>query len=207
MMEKIRIAIEDLSERERKLLVLLGVIFVVLVFGLPLYLMSSSIAELEEENESIVEVLRDISGARGTLAQREAERAAAQARYRQSAPPLASFLESQCSAQELDRPSEVSDQPEQVLGAFKRRAIRATMNNRSLRKVLLMLQSIENSRHPVALERVQIEHFRDGDDYNFQLGVIAYERNESEEEGDSDEEGMTSRRSRRGMRRAGPPTP
>ena len=72
------------------------------------------------------------------------------------------------------------------------------MPNVGLRPVVKMLTEIVNSRYPVALERLQIEHFRSGDTYNVQFGVVAYQR-EAEEEA----EAATTRDSGR----AGPPSP
>ena len=66
-----------------------------------------------------------------------------------------------------------------------------------------MLTSIENSRLPVALERLQIEHYRSGDAYNVQVGLIAYQRTAPAEA-----EAEASPRSRAArMGAAGPPEP
>ena len=74
----------------------------------------------------------------------------------------------------------------------------------SLRPVVKMLTSIENSRFPVALESIQVEHFRGGDSYNVQLGVIAYDAAQEEAEDEGEDEGGRRRR-REG--RAGPAAP
>jgi len=201
-MSAIQDALDNLNERERKLVGVLGAVVVVIVVVLPFYLMTAAISDIETENQQIADVLRDIQRARSTLAQREAEREAAAARYRTKAPPLGSFIEARAGDEELTL-REVTDQPEQVIGSFRRRHVRASLPNVNLRPAIKMLTNIENSRFPVALERVQIEHFRSGDSYNVQLGVIAYERRE--EEAADDEDGMAARMRERG--RAGPARP
>lgn len=202
-MDRLRAYADGLNERERKLLGALGVVFALIVVLLPIYLVTSSISEIEEENRQISQVLRDIGRARGTLAQRQAEREAARARYQQAAPPLGSFLEARATEQELSL-REVTDQPEKVVGDFRRRNVRATLPSVGLRKVIKLLTSIENSRFPVAVERIQIEHFRSGEDsYNVQIGVIAYDAEETEEPASS----MRGEPSSMRTGRAGPPAP
>ncbi|MFT5355173.1 MAG: hypothetical protein ACI9KE_002389 [Polyangiales bacterium] len=180
----------------------MGFIFVGLIVFLPLYLVSSSISEISTENEGISAVLRDIAHARPQLAQREAEREASMARYRTAAPPLGSFMEARASEQELNL-REVNEQPAKIVGEFRRRNTRATLPNVGLRPVVKMLTSIVNSRYPVALERLEFEHFRAGDTYNVQVGIVTYSR-EDEEGDESDDDGDQSM-STRG--RAGPPAP
>ncbi len=205
VMSKLQGAFENLNDRERKLVMALGLVLVMIVVVLPLYLVTSSISGIEEENEQIATVLREINRARGTLAQREAEREAAAARYREAAPPLGSFLEARAAEQELTI-REVNDQPDKTLGGFQRRNVRATLPGVGLRPVIKMFTAIENSPHPVALERIQIEHFRSGDNYNVTVGVVTYEQADEVEE----EEAPRMRGMRAGMRegmRAGPPRP
>ncbi|MCU0676639.1 MAG: hypothetical protein MUE69_28080 [Myxococcota bacterium] len=84
--------------------------------------------------------------------------------------------------------------------------MRATLPSVGLKKVIKLLTSIENSRFPVAVERIQIEHFRGGEDsYNVQIGVIAYDAAEPEA-GEVDASSMRGDSSMRAGR-AGPPAP
>ncbi|MFW5875663.1 MAG: hypothetical protein ACOCXM_02885 [Myxococcota bacterium] len=170
-----RQAYENLNQRERKLVTILGGVLVVVVVLLPLYLMSSAISDLEEENLAITEVLRDIDRARPMLRQRDAEREAAMRLYEKKAPPLGSFLEEMAGKQGITI-REVNDQPEKELGKYRRRHVRVTLPNVGLAEVVRMMAAIENSPYPVAIERLHIDHFRTGDRYNVQLGVVAYDR-------------------------------
>ncbi len=195
-------ALHSLNDRERRLLTALGAVFAAVLVLLPLYLITASISDIEAENAEIVNVLRDIRRAQGTLAQREAEREAAAARYARPAPPLGSFIEARASEQQLTL-REVTDQPEKVIGEYRRRNVRATMPGVGLRPVVKMLTAIENSPFPVALERIQVEHFRPGNSYNVTVGVIAFDREQSEDNGANMRAGS---RTREGMR-PGPPAP
>lgn len=201
-LDSLRQQISELNERERKLLTVLGAVFVCILVILPLYLISASISDIETENEAIADVLAEIQDARTELARRDAEREAAMARYGTPTPPLGSFVENEANQQDL-RLREVTDQPEQVFGEFRRRAVRASMPNVELRPVIKMVTSIENSRYPVAVNRLQIENYRRGDNYNVELGVITFDRAVPETEDDEANEERHSKQ--RG--RAGPPSP
>lgn len=206
-LDSIRNQIAELNERERKLLGLMGLVMGVMIVLLPGVFISRAIGEREAQNDSIRTLLRDIGRARPELAIRRAEEEAARARYARPAPPLGSFIEAQARAIDPElQIREVNDQPERVIDVFRRRNVRATMPNVDLRKAIDMLAAMENSDHPVALERLQIEHFRSGSGYNVQLGVIAYELEESEATGD-DEATMDAMRAAARMGRAGPPAP
>lgn len=203
LFEGARNAFDNLNERERKLVGALGVVAAAIFLLLPVYLMTASISDLEAENQKIATVLRDIARARPQLAEREAERQAAQALYDQQAPPLGGFVEAKARDQELAL-REATDQPDQVLGQYTRRAVRASLPNVGLRAVVKMFTSIENSNYPVAIDRIQIEHFRSGDQYNVTFGVVAYANNTRTAAQDDDAPAAPSKRTKG---RAGPPSP
>jgi hypothetical protein len=170
-----RTAYENLNERERKLVTLLGGVALALFVLLPLYLMNAAIEDLEQENNAIVEVLRDLDRARPALRQKDLERQAAMKLYESSAPSLGSFLEQMASDQGL-MVREVTDQPEKDLGDYRRRHVRVTLPNVGLVEVVHMMAAISNSQYPVAIERVHIDHFRTGNQFNVQLGIVAFDR-------------------------------
>jgi hypothetical protein len=69
-----------------------------------------------------------------------------------------------------------------AIGEFSRRQARASLSNVNLRPVIKMLAAIERSDYPVSTQRIQVDHTREGDTYNFQIGVNAYDRQGGEEE-------------------------
>lgn len=176
--ENARRAYENLNERERKLVLALGAVMVVLLILLPLYLMNASISNTEEDNTAISDVLREIDHSRSAIIRRQAEHRAAMRLYEHQAPPLGSFLEKRAKEQGITV-REVNDQPQKDLGRYRRREVRATLPNVGLAAVIRMMAAIENSPYPVAIERIHIDHYRSGDQYNVQLGVVAYDLEES----------------------------
>ena len=167
-------AIENLNSRERLLLGVMGSIFTLLLILTPLVLLNSSIDDLDDRNDSISTVLRDIRRAGPVLAERQAEREARARLYERKAPALGSFLEGKAGAHSLTI-REVNDSPEQTLGDYTRRHVRVSFTAVPLLPVVEMMTEIENSRLPVAIDRIQIEHFREGNNYNVKIGVAAYD--------------------------------
>lgn len=170
-------AFDSLNDREKKLVLLMGGVLVAFVLFVPLILMYTAISDAETENAEIRAVLRDIARSTEEIEKRQAERTAAEARYKTPAPPLGSFLEQKAKAAGFDRPLEVNQQPEKVEGGFTRHHVRANLPRIGLKEATETLTEVENSPYPVAIERLQIEHFQTGQDvYNVQVGIISFER-------------------------------
>jgi hypothetical protein len=164
------------TDRERRLVGALGGVMIFLILFLLYYVPTSAIAQLEEENEGIATVLADIDRAEARLALRAAEAEAAERRYDVRAPALGSFVEA--SARENGvTVQQVTSQPEVEEGRFRRRHVRATMPNVSLRNAMHVLAELEDSAYPIGLERIHVEHFSHGNDqFNFEIGVITFDR-------------------------------
>jgi general secretion pathway protein M len=195
---------ENLTDRERMLLGVLGAVAGALLILLPVYLLTTSISDLEEDNERITSALRRISHSRGRLAAQQAERMAAQQRYARRAPALGTFLEAKAGELEGLTISDVQREPEREEGQFRIRHTRARFQNTGLRNAVLFLESVENSRYPVAVERIHIDHHQSGDRYNFQIGVLAFDR---EGAGGADAGVPRAASSDDDDGRAGPPAP
>lgn len=194
---------ENLTDRERILLGILGGVAATLIVLLPVFLLSTAISDLEEENEEITSALRTIQRSRARLAAQRAERAAADQRYGRQAPSLGSFLEAKAGEQEGLAISDVQHEPERQEGEFRIRHTRARFQGTGLRPAIRLLAAIENSRYPVAIERIHVDHHQTGDRYNFQIGVLAFDRPAAEGGADA---GVPAA-SGAGAGRAGPPAP
>jgi hypothetical protein len=202
MRARLEAAWAGFNDREKRLVGVMGVVFALLVIFLPMYLLSTSIAALEDENEEIATVMRDIERAAPQLAEREAARRAAEARYDVQAPALSSLLEAQSRDQTMAI-NAVTNQPEVQEGRFRRRHVRASFPGTGLRAAVKLMNSLEASQYPIALERVHIDHFAPGEDrYNVELGVITYDR-----QGPAEGAAPTTPARPQPAGRAGPPTP
>jgi hypothetical protein len=164
------------NERERRLVGVLGAVVVLLIVFLIFYIPSSAIAALEEDNEEIASVLEEIDRASERLAQRAAEAEAAERRYDVLAPALGSFVEARARENGVTV-QQVTSQPEVEEGRFRRRHVRATLPNVSLRNAMHLLSELESSEYPIGLERIHVEHFSRGNDqFNFEIGIITFDR-------------------------------
>ncbi len=166
---------DTLNQRERRLLVLMGSVFVVMSVVVPMYLMLASISDIEMENTDINEVLRDIHRSEARLEQQKAERRAVERLYNRKTPSLGGFLEESAQQYGVSGLS-ITDQPKLDLGNYSRRSVRVSLPTVELRPLIEMLADIKNSSYPVAIERIQLDGRRLRKSYSAKLAVNAYDR-------------------------------
>ncbi len=175
-------AFDDLSEREKKLVITMGSIAAAMAIILPMYLVGSSVSELEEENAELSAVIAEIEASRKDLVKRKAEAELMMSRYDQKAPPLGTFIEQEARKQGLAL-QQVVDQPREALGDYTRRRVRVDLQKVSMRPILDLLVALENSPYPVTVDRLQIDHPQDGDSFSVQIGLSTYDRAEDDDGG------------------------
>ncbi len=174
LQDSIRESWEKLSDRERRLLSIMGSVAGLLLLFVAVWASSSAVADVQEERDQIRKVLGEISRSGELLAKRDAERAALEARFQSRPPPLAAFLENKAKEQGLEA-RQVVEQPEKDVSGYRRQNVRIHFSGVSLRPVMRFLADIESETMPLAVERVLIEHYQLGDNYKVEIGVIAFE--------------------------------
>ncbi len=174
ILDSIRESWDKLSERERKLLSLMGSVACVLVIFVAVWASSSAVADVQEERDQIRKVLSDISRSSEILAKRDAERLAMEARFQNRPPALAAFLENKAKEEGMES-RQVVEQPEKDINGYRRQNVRIHFTGVSLRPVMRFLSSLESEQMPLAIERLLIEHYQQGDTYKVEIGVIAFE--------------------------------
>lgn len=188
MIERLRTVWDELNDREKRMVGLLGLLFASCLIAYPLFMIAHKNVELEEENAHLRSVI-GLIGERRVALQRVAEaRKQAAVRYTHHTPPLGTFVEEEAKKHELTI-REVTDQPEKVSGSYHRRSVRASINDVGLTGIMDMLSGIEVSQYPVAVDQVQIEHYQAGDVYRFKLGVLTFDKKEGKSSASSDESG------------------
>ena len=175
LLERLKDSFENLSEREQKLVAIMGVVLAALVLCLPLLLMQTRNDELADENDTIRELLAEIAQDGPKYAMLAEERREAKARYLNKTPPLGSFLEAEAARQELTV-QEFNDQPQKTVGSFVKRNVRISLPKVALTPALNLMSSIVTSNYPVAIEQIQFEHYQKGDSFNVKLGVLTYDK-------------------------------
>ncbi len=173
--DRLRFTWDNFTDREKRISVAMGIVFVLFLFTLPLFLMVRSNTALQETNADMQKLLDTLTSQREKLIQAANEKRLAERRYEQQTPPLGGFLETLAKEQELTI-AEVTDQPEKDTGIFLRRNVQISMPNVELSPVVNLLSAIESSRYPVAIDKLQIDHYRPGNRYNIKIGVITYDK-------------------------------
>ena len=175
LFERLRTFWENLNDRERRMLSILGIVIGALLLVLPPVLLILDNADLESQNAELRSVVEQLDVQRAKLARITQERHAADQRYLNKTPPLGSFLESEAKKQGLTL-QEVTDQPEKTVGRYLRRSVTVALPQVALTPLIKLLSSIVESGHPVAIDQLQIDHYQPGDQFNVKLGVLTFDR-------------------------------
>lgn len=188
LLDRMRDAWDGLNDRERTMIGLLGVIFGVIILGLPLLVIANDNGDIADENDALREVLVQLDDNRAVLKQMAERRRMATARYKNKTPALGSFLEQKAGEHGLTI-REVTDQPEKTVGRYHRRNVRASINDADLTGIVNLLSGIVTSQYPVAIEHLQIEHFQPGDKYRFKVGVLTFDKKAGKKDDDTEGDG------------------
>ncbi len=164
-----------LSDRERRLLSTMAIVFAAIVIVLPMYVGVSSISGVETENTEIAQVLQDIRRSEPRLQQQKADRRAVEHLYNRKAPSLGGFLEERAQQYGVTGLG-VTDQPKLDMGDYSRRSVRVSLPVVELRPLIEMLADIENSSYPISIEHIQMTGGRRRTGYTVKLAVNAYDR-------------------------------
>jgi type II secretory pathway component PulM len=175
LFERLRQTWENLNDRERRMLTILGVVLAALLLLMPPVLLILDNTELETQNAELRTVVEQLDAQRHRLARLAEERKNAEQRYLNKTPPLGSFLESEAKKQGLTL-QEVTDQPEKTVGRYLRRSITVAMPQVALTPLINLLSSIVESGHPIAVDQLQIDHYQPGDQFNVRLGVLTFDK-------------------------------
>jgi len=166
---------EKLSDRERRMLSIMAMLAALILVFVSVWASSSAVADVEEERDQIRKVLSEIARSGDVLEKRGAERAALEARLRNTPPPLAAFLETKAKEEGLEV-RQVVEQPEKEISGYRRQNVRLHFTGVSLRPVMRFLSSVESEPMPLAVERLVIEHYQQGDVYKVEVGVVGFEK-------------------------------
>ncbi len=174
-LDNVRNWADALSDRERRLLSTMAVVFVAIGLVAPMYVAISNISNIETENAEIAQVLQDIHRSEPRLRQEKAERMAVERLYNRKAPSLGGFLEERAQQYGVTGLG-ITDQPKLDMGAYSRRSVRVSLPVVELRPLIEMLADIENSSYPISIERIQMIGGRMRTGYTVKLAVSAYDR-------------------------------
>lgn len=152
----VRGALAGLSPREKRLLIMLAVVFGALFFAGVHWWSSSQLDAIERDCADTKEALRMIQRMRPRIAARAARRDAMLLRYRNRAPALTSFVEEQARAAHV-QVAESQDRPHTPAGRrFTERSVSIRLRAVGIDALADFMDRIENAEFPVAITAVRI---------------------------------------------------
>ena len=182
-LSRLREWFDKLAPRERRLMSALGAVFAAfLLFLVPLAL-SLTLSSRRETNRALRDAIFNIKNSRDEIQRRQERRDAIIARYANRAPILAGFLEKAARDNHLDVIESI-DKPEVPHGKkYMERSTVVRMRKNGMLQLAKTLEQIEQQRLPIAISRLNIRR-RGGekDSYDVELGVSAFDRNETPKE-------------------------
>jgi general secretion pathway protein M len=170
---------EGLGDRERKLLLaFLGIFWVLLLVLVPIWI-RMGVSEKVDANRAISEMIQSISDERITIAKRKQLLSRVDARYKRTAPALAGFLANAADRVDLEIP-ETQDRSIVPHGkTFKERQTRIRLSKVGMRQFSDFMDAIVNAGYPVAISRLEIKRGTNPDEFDAELDVSAYDREEA----------------------------
>lgn len=175
----LRDRINQLEDRERRLLgvfVLVFGVFVILVIPLGV---TAYLSSVQDENDAIREAIDAIDDGRAMLSRRASERADVEARYARKAPALAGYLASVAEQVSVEIP-ETQDQQAIPHGkSFDERSNKITMRDVGMLALARFMEKLAQSGYPISISRLNIrKRGTQPDSYNVQMTVSAYDKKE-----------------------------
>ncbi|MBP6834327.1 MAG: type II secretion system protein M [Deltaproteobacteria bacterium] len=169
----VRGAFAGLSPREKRLLIALAAVFMLLGF-LGFWMWSKRrLDAIDSERADMVEALRFIQRSRPRIAARNQRREAMLARYRTRAPALTSYVEEQAHAANV-QVAEAQDRPATPAGPrFTQRSVSIRLRQVSLEALADFFERIDSAAFPVAISSVRIRRrFGEANKYDIDDLVI-----------------------------------
>lgn len=181
IVDMIRSMWENLNERERKLVAILSGVLLVLGIMVPLVIVTISFGEAADRNELLLETLRDLERDRSKFVKRIADRKKAELRYASVTPSLAGLIEEKARSLGIQIRGDITEQPEKKEGRWRRRGVRVRLPNVGLRPWVQLLSALESTSYPVAIDLLKVEHFQTGDQYDVEIGLVAFDKQKTNE--------------------------
>jgi general secretion pathway protein M len=172
--------IDRLSARERRLVTLLGGVFAfILLIGAPVA-MTMLVYSRHSDNDDLRAALEAVQSARSSIHEHQAKKDLIASHYARRAPALAGLLAQIARDQKLELADSV-DRPDVPRGKkYTERNTVVHLRKSGMLSVAKFLEGVEKSGYPVAVTRLDLRK-RNGepDSYDLEVGVSAYDRNES----------------------------
>lgn len=169
--------IDRLAPRERQLLgVMLVVFLVMVVFFVPIGV-ASTLSSRRGEIEDLQAALDRLVAVRPALEKRQQEKDALLAKYRSQAPALAGYLSKLAGSHSIDIP-EIKDRPPIPYGKkFEEQSVEITLKKVGLVNLSKFLEGIVKGGHPISVGKLNIRaRSAQPDSYDVSMTVSSFRR-------------------------------
>ena len=170
----------ELAPRERRLVAGFGAVVVLMALLLVPFGIDAALRTRRQANAELRDAIHRLQAGRAQVKARQQRRDMVAARYAKRAPKLGGFLEQVAKDNNITIP-EAQDRPEVPIGKrYVERSTTVRLSRVPGLPLLKFLEKIEQSGFPVAITRLNL-HKRSGDhdSYDIELGVSAYDRNDT----------------------------
>jgi general secretion pathway protein M len=178
----LRDRINQLEDRERRLLGVFVLVFGAFVILIVPVAITAYLSSVGDDNDAMREAIDSIGQSRALLDERARERSDVEARYGRKAPELAGYLAGVADNTSIEIP-ETQDQQAIPHGkVFEERSNKITMRDVGMLGLARFMEQLAQSGYPVSISRLNIrKRGTQPDSYNVQMTVSAYDKKESEE--------------------------
>jgi general secretion pathway protein M len=177
----LRERIGRLEPRERRLLNLMFVVFIVVVLVLIPLGLAAVVGARRSDNEQLRATVEAIESARQAVAEAEAQRDAIAARYRMPAPALASLLDGMARQSGIEIPESQDRAPTPHGKQFEERSTKILLRKVGMLGLAQFMERIEKSPYPVIVSRLNIrKRSTEPDSFDVEMIVSAFDRKASE---------------------------
>jgi type II secretory pathway component PulM len=168
---------DRLAARERRSIVALGVAVVVLSLSLIVYLLFSSISELEQSNADVREAITAITKHRDTFLEAKARAQAQEARLGSDPPQLVADIEAAAREEAVQIAESNERPPTSVSKRWIEHDVDLKIRGVDLQSLTKFLKRVETGPRPVFFSALLLKRrFSEADKLDAELTAIAFER-------------------------------
>jgi general secretion pathway protein M len=169
--------LDRLAPRERQLLGVMVVVFLVMVVFLVPVGVASMLGARRSEIEDLRAALDRLAAERPALERRQHEKDALSAKYRSQPPALAGYLSKLAGTHSIDIP-EIKDRPPIPYGKkFEEQSVEITLKKVGLLNLSKFLEGIVKGGHPISIGKLNVRaRSAQPDSYDVSMTVSSFRR-------------------------------
>jgi general secretion pathway protein M len=168
---------ERLEERERKLLGIMAIVAVIGALLVVPLVVAAALHTERSDNQALREAIQAIEGARPAVELARARSKAIEARYANTAPPLAAYLSKVAAETEIEIPESQDRQAVPHGKRYEERATKIVLRRVGMLKLARFMEKLAQSGYPVAITQLSIrKRSVEPDSYDADLVLSAFDR-------------------------------